>query len=300
MWSSKRSTREIISTKVVGGIGNQLFCYFAGYSLARKLDYQLVIDVSDIRQGRSKHGVSIESFNLPGLFISPNERQFYIHLKRMVRYSRRVLPLELRLNSNYHSKVIGYDSRLDEINGPIKLSGYFQTFRYFEKVSNEILPLQLRTESEWFKSTLSELENSDFISIHIRRGDYEKLSQIYGLLDKSYYQRAIQKLEDLSINGRFVIFSDDIDRAREVLFGVVPENTYWINAPKNVSPVESLVLMSHATANIIANSTYSWWGAALNAKNSAVIAPSKWFRNMDDPQDLYPPRWYLIESSWEL
>lgn len=300
MWSSKRSTREIISTKVVGGIGNQLFCYFAGYSLARKLDYQLVIDVSDIRQGRSKHGVSIESFNLPGLFISPNERQFYMHLKRMVRYSRRVLPLELRLNSNYHSKVIGYDSRLDEINGPIKLSGYFQTFRYFEKVSNEILPLQLRTESEWFKSTLSELENSDFISIHIRRGDYEKLSQIYGLLDKSYYQRAIQKLEDLSINGRFVIFSDDIDRAREVLFGVVPENTYWINAPKNVSPVESLVLMSHATANIIANSTYSWWGAALNAKNSAVIAPSKWFRNMDDPQDLYPPRWYLIESSWEL
>jgi hypothetical protein len=300
MWSSKRSTREIISTKVVGGIGNQLFCYFAGYSLARKLDYQLVIDVSDIRQGRSKHGVSIESFNLPGLFVSPNERQFYIHLKRMVRYSRRVFPLELRLNSNYHSKVIGYDSRLDEINGPIKLSGYFQTFRYFEKVSYEILPLQLKTESEWFKSTLSELENSDFISIHIRRGDYEKLSQIYGLLDKSYYQRAIQKLEDLSINGRFVIFSDDIDRAREVLFGVVPENTYWINAPENVSPVESLVLMSHATANIIANSTYSWWGAALNAKNSAVIAPTKWFRNMDDPQDLYPPRWYLVESSWEL
>jgi len=58
-------------------------------------------------------------------------------------------------------------------------------------------------------------------------------------------------------------------------------------------------LMSLASSNIIANSTYSWWGATLNRSNSEVIAPMKWFRSMKDPELLYPPRWKLIESKWE-
>lgn len=299
MFSNRKSAPQVISTKVVGGIGNQLFCYFAGYSLARKFNYKLNIDVSDIRQGRSVHEVSIESFQLPGHFISINETYFSLYCKRIFKHLNRRFSLNLGLNSNYHSKVIGYDPNLEEIKGPTKLNGYFQTFRYFERISRELLPLKLKNETEWFKTTLKVLQESDFVSIHIRRGDYEKLSQNYGLLSESYYRRAIEKIAALSINGRFVIFSDDIDKAREVLSDLVSEETYWIDPPGNVSPAESLILMSYASANIIANSTFSWWGAALNTKKSAVVAPSKWFRNMDDPQDLYPLDWHLIESSWE-
>ena len=300
MLRNRKGASQVISTKVVGGIGNQLFCYFAGYSLARKFDYELSIDVSDIRKGRSVHNVSIESFRLPGKFISINETFLSLFCKRIFNYLNQKFSLNLGLNSNYHSKVIGYDPNLDKINGPAKLNGYFQTFKYFEGISKEVLPLKLKNESEWFKTTLKVLQESDFVSIHIRRGDYEKLSQNYGLLTESYYRRAIEKIDALSINGRFVIFSDDIDKAREVLSELVTEETYWVVPPSNVSPAESLILMSHATANIIANSTFSWWGAALNTKKSPVIAPSKWFRNMEDPQDLYPPEWHLIESSWEL
>lgn len=300
MLHSRKDASQVINTKVVGGVGNQLFCYFAGYGLARKFNYDLSIDVSDIRKGRSVHNVSIESFQLPGNFISINETFLSLFFKRTFNYLNRKLSLNLGLNSNYHSSVIGYDPNLDTINGPVKLNGYYQTFRYFERISKEVLPLKLKNESEWFKTTLKVLQESDFVSIHIRRGDYEKLSQNYGLLTETYYRRAIEKIEDLSIKGRFVIFSDDIDKAREVLSDLVTEETYWIDPPSGVSPAESLILMSHATANIIANSTFSWWGAALNTKKSAVIAPSKWFRNMEDPQDLYPPEWHLIESSWEL
>ena len=300
MLSLYRTSQRTISTKVVGGIGNQLFCYFAGFYVSRKTNSKFVVDVSDIRNGRSVHSVSIETLILPGVFVSDNDKAIFDYGKRIVNFIRKRFPVELFFSRNYFSKVIGYDPNLEEINGPTKLNGYFQTFRYFERISTKVLPLKLKNESEWFKSTLKILQESDFVSIHIRRGDYEKLSQNYGLLSESYYRRAIEKIDALSIKGRFVVFSDDIDRAREVLSNLLSEGTYWIDPPENVSPAESLILMSHATANIIANSTFSWWGAALNPKKSPVIAPSKWFRNMEDPQDLYPPEWHLIESSWEL
>jgi hypothetical protein len=299
MLPNLKSAQKVISTRVVGGIGNQLFCYFAGFTLAKKINYDLKIDVSDIRQGRSVHEVSIESFHLPGDFISVDESYLSYYFKRIFKRLIQKFSLNLWPSSNYQSKVIGYDPNLEVIAAPTKLNGYFQTFRYFERVSKELLPLKLKSETEWFKITLKILQESNFVSIHIRRGDYEKLSQNYGLLSADYYRRAIEKIEALSIKGRYVIFSDDIDKAREVLSGLVSEEAFWIDPPENVSPVESLMLMSHATANIIANSTFSWWGAALNIKTSAVIAPSKWFRNLDDPQDLYPLDWHLIESSWE-
>jgi hypothetical protein len=95
------------------------------------------------------------------------------------------------------------------------------------------------------------------------------------------------------------IFSDDIQAAKDLLHLSVPSDTVWIIPPIESNSVESLLLMSKAKSIIIANSTYSWWGAALKQEKLDVVAPKKWFRSMDDPQDLYPPQWHLIESSWE-
>ena len=299
MWLPNVNSQKSITTKVVGGIGNQLFCYFAGYALARKLDYRLIVDVSDIRHGRSVHNVSIESFDLPGEFISTSNDPIAKLGKRTFNYFSRRLPSSFSLSNNYYSKVIGYDIELEKIKSQVKLNGYFQTYKYFEEYSHELLPLKLKTESDWYKSTLKEIDKTEYISIHLRRGDYRQLSQDYGLLGKDYYRDSLKKLDDLSVDGRIVVFSDEIYEARKILDGLVGKETYWVNPPMNVSSVESLALMSQASTNIIANSTYSWWGAALNPKNPTVIAPSKWFKNLDDPQDLYPPNWHLVESSWE-
>ena len=68
--------------------------------------------------------------------------------------------------------------------------------------------------------------------------------------------------------------------------------------PENVSDAEILILMSHASRVVIANSTFSWWAARINAENKTVIAPSTWFRGMLAPKDLMPPEWTTIPSQW--
>ena len=299
MWLTNGYSHNYVSTKVVGGIGNQLFCYFAGLSLARRLNYNFVIDISDIRNGKSAHSGSIEELFLPGNFIATSGNPTINFVKRLFAYILKRFPNKFQSKHTYYSNVIGYDPQLENVKSHIKLNGYFQTYRYFQEVSSEILPLKLKTRSEWFISTLEELNKSDFISLHIRRGDYLNLSDAYGLLGTNYYKRAIEILNKKSISGRLVVFSDDIMEAKRILNGVADENTYWVDPPSTSSPVESLILMSHASSNIIANSTYSWWGAAINSKKHLVIAPAKWFKSMEDPQELYPPQWILIDSSWE-
>jgi hypothetical protein len=95
------------------------------------------------------------------------------------------------------------------------------------------------------------------------------------------------------------VISDEIAEAKILLQSILPLQTKWVNPPANASPVESLVLMSHASANIIANSTFSWWGAMLNPGSVVTVAPQKWFRGMDDPIDLYPSHWILVPSVWK-
>ena len=299
MQLSRKVLRNTIRSKVVGGIGNQLFCYFAGYSLAKDLNFNLVIDVSDIRNKRSVHNVTIESLQLPGTFMSKQEIPIFYSMKKLFLRLIRIFPKLEFFNNSYYSNVIGFDKNLSKVTRSVKLNGYFQTYKYFYKHKEKVNPIKMKTESDWYKNTLSTLQKSNFISVHVRRGDYQNLTNEYGLLGQDYYRKALKMLDDMAVHGRIVVFSDDIVKAKQLLLGILPSNTYWVDPPKTVSPVESLMLMTKASANIIANSTYSWWGAALNTKVNTVIAPAKWFRGMEDPQDIYPPDWHLVESFWE-
>lgn len=299
MQLSRRVSSNTISSKIVGGIGNQLFCYFAGYSLAKDLNFNLVLDVSDIRDKRSVHNVTLESFQLPGTFVSNQENPVLYFIKKLFLRLIRTLPQFEFFDNSYYSTVIGFDKNLSQITHSVKLNGYFQTYKYFYKYKETINPIKMKMESDWYKSTLNMLEQSNFISIHVRRGDYQKFSNEFGLLGQDYYRAALNLLDDLVINGRIVVFSDDITKAKQLLLGILPSDTFWVDPPMTVSPVESLMLMTKASANIIANSTYSWWGAALNTQTTTVIAPAKWFRGMEDPENIYPSDWHLVESSWE-
>jgi len=288
-----------ITTRVVGGIGNQLFCYFAGYYLAKKLGYALKIDVSDIRNKRSVHDVSIEFLDLPGVFYANSNSRVLYFLGRIKNRIFRGLPLPIHLRNSYISPVIGFDPHLDKVESPISIQGYFQSYRYFQAISDDKIEIQLKFPSHWYLQMEKSIVHTKFTAMHIRRGDYRIHSATYGLLAKKYYEESISFLRERGHLHKLYIFSDDIQAARELLHLSVPSDTVWIDPPIESNPVESLLLMSKAKSNIIANSTYSWWGAALNKEKSAVIAPKKWFRSMDDPQDLYPPEWHLIESAWE-
>lgn len=294
------TARKAITTKVVGGIGNQLFCYFAGYYLAKKLGCELRVDVSDIRNKRSLHDVSIETLELQGEFFA-NSSSSVQHFSTRVRNKiNRTVPI-LRISKNYFiSNEIGFDPLLDDVKFPAYIQGYFQSYRYFKDSSQSEMEISLKNPSSWYLQMEKTLSRNQFTSLHIRRGDYLNYSDTYGLLSAKYYEEAIRSLGRQDELHQLHIFSDDIDAAREILKQIVPTDTVWISPPSESNSVESLMLMTLARSNIIANSTYSWWGATLNKKKSAVIAPKKWFRSMPDPEFLYPPEWELIDSHWEV
>lgn len=300
MDSIGNTARKAITTKVVGGIGNQLFCYFAGFYLAKKLGCDLRVDVSDIRNKRSVHDASIEVLELPGDFFSKSN-SLVQHLSERVRNKiTRTIPI-LRISKNsFTSNEIGFDPLLDDIRFPVTIRGYFQSYKYFEAFPQGETKINLKNPSSWYLKMEKTLSKKQFTSLHIRRGDYLNYSDTYGLLSARYYDEAIRSLAIQNQLHQLHVFSDDIDASREILKQLVPANTVWISPPGESNPVESLMLMSLATSNIIANSTYSWWGATLNREKSAVIAPKKWFRSMPDPEFLYPPEWQLVESDWEV
>ena len=299
MAKTQSNADKAITTKVVGGIGNQLFCYFAGYYLAKKLGCELMIDVSDIRNKRSVHDVSIEALELPGTFIDIPSSPTRLLLSRIHNKLTRALPMFRNSKNSLNSIEIGFDPLLDKVSSPASIQGYFQSYKYFTSFSEDIKVIKLKDPSSWYLEMAKTLSGMKFTSMHVRRGDYVNYSGTYGLLSVNYYEEAMRNLSQQDHLYKLYIFSDDVEAAREMLKQSVPEDTIWIDPPNESKPVESLMLMSLASSNIIANSTYSWWGAALNRNKSAVIAPMKWFRSMKDPELLYPPEWKLIESKWE-
>lgn len=295
------SRKKRISVKLVGGLGNQLFCYFAGYDLATRTASRLELEISDIRSGASVHASSIESFSLPGDFISADLKQRIskLSLKNfLIRVMRKLNLLEFVSRRILVSQEIGFDPRVLSVKTGTSLFGYFQTYRHFYPYRNEFLDINLKNPSNWFRENLLRMTSDSVIAIHVRRGDYTNLADTFGLLSPEYYERAVEEIRKYLPDSICWVFSDDPDSANLLLRDVLPATTCWVKPPADQDAAETLLLMSKASGNVIANSTFSWWGAALNSNGGPVIAPTKWFKSMPDPKDLYPPAWITVESSW--
>ena len=134
--------------------------------------------------------------------------------------------------------------------------------------------------------------------IHVRRGDYVKVADKFGLLSKSYYLNSLKKIRDDGFAGPIWVFSDDILSAKALLDEGEFISARFIEQSVDSSPEESLILMSMAKVIVIANSTYSWWAASLNVDKSLVISPKTWFKSMEAPEYLLPDSWIKLESTW--
>ncbi len=164
-----------------------------------------------------------------------------------------------------------------------ELMGYFQSEKYWEHIKDEIIDGFDRV-----RAIPPLLQIHDIISVHVRRGDYLKLSNYHTNLTLDYYKRAMAMFP----GSPFFVFSDDIGWCERNIKG---NGVSYI--PSTVGEVESLKLMSQCSHNIIANSSFSWWGAYLNRNpDKIVIAPKQWF-GKDGPQntqDLIPKSWVTI------
>jgi len=184
-----------------------------------------------------------------------------------------------------------YDPRVLGVRGTQTLRGYFQSWRYFEhhrdvvvgKVSN------LRAPSTAFREKLRALEQDQWVAIHVRGGEYREKSDTFVQLGSAYYAQALEKVHSVLRSPRIVLFSDDIEYAKEV----VPHFDETLSSEEILSPAERLVMSMRADALVGANSTFSWWAAYGSQRVTRLnIFPADWFvADWLSESDLLHPGW---------
>lgn len=276
--------------KLKGGLGNQLFQYAFGRFLSIKRDEDLILD-KDIMTGKN------DIYRQYGLgYFNINARAVDTFKIKEFKYP---LGMISKLWRGIKSKIfkiynIGWNPKILNSKG-IYFDGYWQSYKYVDPIRNELLKELTLVNSidDKFSSVLGDIKNSNSVSLHIRRGDYindPKTSQIHNICDLDYYDRAVKQIVDRVGNPVFYIFSDDIDWVKENLKIDYP---MVFVSDGTMKDYEELVIMSKCKNNIIANSSFSWWGAWLNKNNQkVVVAPSRWNNHH---QEEYK---YLLPESW--
>ena len=177
------------------------------------------------------------------------------------------------------------------------IKGYWQSFRYVEFVRNELVhDFQFRKkEDERFWEIRNQIRAQNAVSVHIRRGDYLQNDDLYGgICTAAYYDKAIQYIMRQTEEIVFYFFSDDIAWAKEKYAGLSHSVFVTKALFEDYEDWYDMCLMSCCKHNIVANSTFSWWGAWLNGNpDKIVIAPHKWLNGTELP-DICPPDWIRI------
>lgn len=284
--------RKII-TWIAGGLGNQLFQYAAARSLAYDLQVELVLDTSFFLKPRIRN-YKLGAYNINARKISPIE---LIAIKKqkflwMPKYFLLRLPV-LQVDENTLA-----DGMNQEFS-TLYMRGYWQNEKYFKKFRSEIMrELSLKQEPpSKIKAMAKKMSEEQSVSIHIRRGDYLSdpiVNNIFGVLTMDYYKKAIDFMRDQVNNSAFYVFSDDIDWARQFFLPEIEKNFVCVEG--NNRDIYELWLMTHCRHNIIANSSFSWWGAwAGTFSEKFVVAPEHWTsQEVEELKNILPSRWHMI------
>jgi hypothetical protein len=272
----------------LGRLGNQIFQFASTLGISRKLGLNPIfpeensyntketgpIDLNTGKRLRTKLEIR-ECFDLSD--------DFFLPLK------------DIKPTLVYQETDFTYNKSVEYLTDGTDLYGYFQSEKYFIESKKELisclkfLPIHYKNTEKFFASNnLGNITNPK-VSIHVRRGDYINLADYHPPCSLNYYKSAIQKFEN--IDSVFLVFSDDIIWAKDNL--KIP-NTFFVELG---DPYAELCIMSQCDHNIIANSSFSWWGSYLNKNpNKIVVAPSKWFGKAvnKDTKDIYCNDWIIV------
>jgi len=302
---------KYVIVEVEGGLGNTIFQYAAGKYLANRTGTKVLINLKHIGNAKTNHGFYLSSIfpdisferdhSLKGFFLfdrlsEDSDRLFSQIARKNIQFNR----FCTKFFKIYRSQKIGYDANLDTLKVPITIRGYYQSWKYAQTLigKNGFVP-ELNSPSIWFREMSENARVAQPVIIHVRRGDYQAFEDIYGLLSSVFYLNALKIIPKELQNNQIWVFSDDIKIAKQLLQENLPESTIWIDPPLNSNPAESLMLMTLGHAHIIANSSFSYWAAQFSLTSQFIIAPRKWFKAIEDPQELINPSWHLVDSDWE-
>jgi hypothetical protein len=282
---------EFVTVQIEGGLGNQMFEIANAYGYARDHNKTLVVD-------KSQTIVSLNS-GMP-------RPTYWKHTFHWVND----IPLRSKYAINFpneYKESTFVFSAIPYYLGNVKLFGYFQSARYFEKYKSDIIRLFTENKSINLPDFLNKDDN-ETISIHFRRTDYVNNS-FHPNQDSDYYLRALRTIiEKLNNNNiTLCVFSDDLEWCKSNVPNMLDEFSGKYNivvqymeskTENDISSEErDMILMSKCKHHIIANSSFSWWGAYLcTYSKSMTIAPAVWFydKNVDDWSTIYVENWIII------
>lgn len=196
------------------------------------------------------------------------------------------------------SSEVGYSelirrSSIEKVFNPF-LIGYFQSFVWPESIQGQLRSLTINSVGPDLRLLRIEAEAMAPVVIHIRRGDY-KLETAFGLPGEKYYKSGMEIIDRSHSHHPIWVFSDDVNEAREILSWLPPERVKYISDVDGQSAA-SLMAMRLGSAYVIANSTFSWWGAFLSdTQDPVVVVPDPWFIGQKEPNLLIPKDWIRIQ-----
>jgi hypothetical protein len=270
---------ELIITKLIGGIGNQMFQYAVARRLAYLHNDSFKLDIT-----------AFEEYRLRDYYLKP------LNIMEQIATADEIARLKTR---HIKEAYFHFDPAVLRLSGDLYLEGYWQCEKYFKDITDIIRqdfsvkqPLS-GANLEWAKR----INSCEAVAVHFRRGDYVTnpvTRQYHGVCPFDYYQRAMQKIAIQVRYPHFFIFSDDPEWVTHQVRSEYPFFVVAVNRMEN--PHEDLRLMNFCKYHIIANSTFSWWGAWLAPYNDKIVyAPRKWFDNANlCSRDLIPEAWSLL------
>ncbi len=289
----------MIISCIYGGLGNQMFQYAVGRAVALKTQQQLKLDISSFKNYTFRK-YELGCFQIEEKFATPEEVSLLKYGNKLYRKMNKVFfKSKKQIKTYYKEKYYNFDSAVIRIKNSIYLFGYWQSEKYFIDFKSEILnDFSLKNPPTVETKEMKDIiDTKNSVSMHVRRGDYITSSvtnAYHGTCDLFYYQKAIEIIESRIQNIHYFIFSDDLEWVKKNMNFI--KNKTFVELPKSTPDYEEMFLMSKCKHNIIANSSFSWWGAWLNQnKDKIVIAPNQWFRDISiNTKDLIPSSWIRI------
>jgi hypothetical protein len=302
-----RNPAPLVITRLIGGLGNQMFQYATGRALALRRGAVLKLDISGFAAPGpdTKRRYELDPLRIQGSAARDAD---------LIRFGRNSKPRSpridrvfrlLRINWRgvdwpvYHEPHFHFDPTLNELSPPVYLNGFWQSEKYFLDIA-EVLRQEFTPAAAFDPvntAVAKQIDVVNAVSLHVRRGDYVSdptTNRFHGICSPDYYQRAVDYITTRVGAPHLFVFSDDQPWTRANLRFAVPMTFVDANSP--ACGYRDMQLMARCRHHIVANSSFSWWGAWLNPlPEKIVLAPRRWFSApAGDTRDLIPPNWVRL------
>jgi hypothetical protein len=312
--------RDVFTVHLTGGLGNQLFQFAAALSCQ---DAQIEIE-TELGRPRGDHNKrpDLFAFKLPqNVVIAEHGSKLSFLAGKATGYALRsavepkgmekikfvgsvsefAVSVILYFRTGVFYRIsrgfgVGF-SRIRKLPKNQYLIGYFQSYKFAAQCLTKLKSLEPLCIGPELAMLMTISEKEKPLVVHFRLGDYLNEPN-FGIPGREYYETAIDSTWSTGNYKTIWVFSDDIPHAQEIFPKELLRHVRWIDNVDN-SPTATLQAMRFGRGYIIANSTFSWWGAYLSmTENAPVYAPSPWFKGMGSPEDLLPPHWKIVDSNF--